>query len=89
MSAGRVSRTFLRDHRWSQARLSHHLEDDLPARARARLQRHLAACPDRRRGVLALRALVEQLRAQPVAMPERPIVRFRAAAAGDADADAP
>lgn len=46
------------DHDWSQRHLSHYLEGDLPARARRRLERHAADCPDCNRGIRAMKALL-------------------------------
>jgi hypothetical protein len=46
------------DHDWSQRHLSHYLEADLTARARRRLERHAAECPDCSRGIRAMKALL-------------------------------
>jgi anti-sigma factor RsiW len=46
------------DHDWSQGHLSHYVEGDLTARARRRLERHAAECPDCSRGIRAMKALV-------------------------------
>jgi anti-sigma factor RsiW len=46
------------DHDWSQRHLSHYLEGDLPARARRRLERHAAECPECNRGIRAMKALL-------------------------------
>jgi anti-sigma factor RsiW len=42
---------FRRDHRWTPPHMSPYLEVDLSARARARLERHTAECPECR-GIL-------------------------------------
>jgi anti-sigma factor RsiW len=42
---------FMRDHRWTPPQMSAYLDSDLPTRARARLERHTAECPECR-GVL-------------------------------------
>jgi anti-sigma factor RsiW len=42
---------FMRDHRWTPPHMSAYVDADLPAAARARLERHTAECPDCR-GVL-------------------------------------
>jgi anti-sigma factor RsiW len=36
---------FARDHRWTPGRLSAYLDGELGARSVARIERHLAACP--------------------------------------------
>lgn len=46
------------DHDWSQRRLSHYVDGDLAARARRRLERHAAECPECTRGVRAMKALL-------------------------------
>jgi anti-sigma factor RsiW len=46
------------DHDWSQGHLSHYVEGDLTARARRRLERHAAECPDCSRGIRAMKALL-------------------------------
>ena len=42
---------FARDHRWAPEHLSAYLDGELPPRARVRLERHAAECPECR-GVL-------------------------------------
>ncbi len=37
---------FRRDHRWTPKHVSPYLDDDLATGARARLQRHVAECPE-------------------------------------------
>lgn len=46
------------DHRFTQRHLSHYVEGDLSARARRRLERHAAECPDCSRGIRAMKALL-------------------------------
>jgi len=46
------------DHDWSQRHLSHYVEGDLTARARRRLERHAADCPDCSRGIRAMKSLL-------------------------------
>ena len=50
-----------REHRWSQAHLSHYVEGDLGPLARRRLDRHARDCVDCGRGIRAMRALVYAL----------------------------
>jgi anti-sigma factor RsiW len=49
---------FERDHRWAPGRMSGYLDGDLPARALARMERHLGECQDCRRLLAGLRAVV-------------------------------
>lgn len=37
---------FQRDHRWTPQQMSPYLDDELAIGARARLQRHVAECPE-------------------------------------------
>ena len=46
------------DHGWSQRHLSHYVERDLTSRARRRLERHAAECPDCGRAIRAMKALL-------------------------------
>jgi anti-sigma factor RsiW len=46
------------DHDWTQRHLSHYVEGDLAARARRRLERHAAECPDCGRAIRAMKALL-------------------------------
>lgn len=46
------------DHDFSQRHLSHYLDGDLSARARRRLERHAAECPDCSQGIRAMKALL-------------------------------
>lgn len=49
------------EHAWAQRHLSHYLEGDLRARARRRIERHAADCPECTRGIRALKALLRLL----------------------------
>ncbi|UTI64007.1 zf-HC2 domain-containing protein [Paraconexibacter antarcticus] len=49
------------DHAWSQLHLSHATEGDLSRRQRRRFDGHLARCPQCRRGLQSLEALVRAL----------------------------
>jgi anti-sigma factor RsiW len=49
------------DHEWSQLRLSQYVDGDLRTRARRRLERHAADCPDCSRGIRAIKALLRLL----------------------------
>jgi anti-sigma factor RsiW len=46
------------DHEWSQRHLSHYVEGDLRSRARRRLDKHAAECPECSRGIRAIKALL-------------------------------
>jgi anti-sigma factor RsiW len=46
------------EHGWAQRHLSHYVEGDLRARARRRLERHAAECPECSRGIRAIKALL-------------------------------
>jgi anti-sigma factor RsiW len=54
------TRSFTRtgDHEWVQRHVSHYLEGDLTARARRRLERHAAECPECSRGIRAMKGLL-------------------------------
>lgn len=49
---------FTRDHRWTPAHMSAYLDGELAASARARLDRHVAECPECRRVFRALRRML-------------------------------
>jgi anti-sigma factor RsiW len=56
---------FMRDHRWTPPHMSAYVDSDLPAPARARLDRHTAECSDCR-GVLGdLRRMLALLHSAP------------------------
>jgi anti-sigma factor RsiW len=60
---------FRRDHRWTPPHMSDYLDSDLSARARERLARHTAECPECR-GVLAdLRKMLDLLQSAPAPEP--------------------
>jgi anti-sigma factor RsiW len=46
------------DHDWTQRHVSHYVESDLAARARRRLERHAAECPECGRAVRAMKTLL-------------------------------
>jgi anti-sigma factor RsiW len=46
------------EHDWTQRHVSHYVDSDLAARARRRLERHAAGCPECGRAVRAMKALV-------------------------------
>jgi anti-sigma factor RsiW len=54
--------SFMRDHRFTQKRLSAYLDEELPAPAHARVHRHVGLCPECRRVLEALRRTVRGLR---------------------------
>ena len=56
---------FERDHQWAPEHMSGYLDGDLAARARARMERHLAECADCRRLLAGLRAVVGGLHRLP------------------------
>lgn len=56
---------FRLDHRWTPPHMSAYLDSEIRARARARLERHIAECPECR-GILAdLRRMLALLHATP------------------------
>jgi anti-sigma factor RsiW len=56
-----AKRRFMRDHRWTQERLSDYLEDDLREPQRERVERHLHWCPECRRVLETLRRTLNEL----------------------------
>lgn len=50
-----------RDHRWAQSRLSAYLEGDLSPRQHRRLHAHEGICPECRRAIQTLGALLRKL----------------------------
>jgi anti-sigma factor RsiW len=56
---------FDRDHQWAPGRMSGYLDGDLDARARARMEHHLAECQDCRRLLAGLRAVLAGLHRLP------------------------
>jgi anti-sigma factor RsiW len=62
MSAALHRVRFWSDHRWAQARMSDHLDQDLRYARRRRMERHVDECEDCRRLLADLRAMVALLR---------------------------
>jgi len=56
---------FRRDHRWVPGQMSSYLDDELPSRARARLERHTAECPECRGVLHSLRRMLRRLQGVP------------------------
>ena len=56
---------FARDHRWTPRHLSAYLDGDLAVRARARLDRHVAECPECRGALHSLHRMLVRLERQP------------------------
>ena len=77
-----MSIRFALDHRWSPPRMSDYVDGELDARRAARLERHVADCPECRELLRGLTAIVGALgdvrydAAEPVA--ERTLDGFRA-----------
>lgn len=62
MNGGPVRRRlFMREHRWTQPRLSRYLDGELDARELRRLERHTGMCPECRRALAMLRRTVREL----------------------------
>ena len=56
-----------RDHRWASGQMSAYLDHELPAAARARMERHVGDCPRCRQLLASLRRLVDGLHRLPAA----------------------
>lgn len=59
----------MRDHRWTGAHMSEHLDGELSERERERLERHTGLCPECGRMLRTLQRTLSELmglRAQPV-----------------------
>jgi anti-sigma factor RsiW len=56
---------FRRDHRWTLKHMSAYLDEDLVARGRVRLQRHLDECPECRGVLRSLERMLVRLRRAP------------------------
>jgi anti-sigma factor RsiW len=56
---------FTRDHRWAPGHMSEYLDDELPSRARTRMEHHLAECPECRGVLVSLGRLLGLLQALP------------------------
>src|ERR1700730_3880503 len=66
------------DHDWSQRHLSHYVERDLTSRARRRLERHAAECPDCGRAIRAMKALLRLIaRVDPPGTIHTPVTLFK------------
>ena len=52
---------FARDHRWTPKRLSPYVDGELSRRARARLDRHVADCPECGGALHSLRRMLVRL----------------------------
>jgi anti-sigma factor RsiW len=65
-----ATRRFMREHRWTDARLSEYLDGELGEHQRARLEEHVRWCPECRRVLESLRRTVEGLMRLRVAAPE-------------------
>jgi anti-sigma factor RsiW len=55
-------RRFMRDHRWTHARLSEYLDQDLSVADRTRVEAHVGICPQCRRVLATLRRTIQELR---------------------------
>ena len=55
-------RRFMREHRWTDARLSAYLDRELSKRERHRLEAHAGICPECRRMLATLRRMLAGLR---------------------------
>ena len=77
------------DHEWVQEHLSHYIEGDLRRRARRRLERHAVDCPDCRRGIRAMKALLRLVTGldgrDEIRTPDRMFDRVRAEARTHSD----
>jgi anti-sigma factor RsiW len=65
-----AKRRFMRDHRWTNERLSDYVDGDLRAPERERVEKHVHWCPECRRVLETLRRTVKalmELRATPSA----------------------
>jgi anti-sigma factor RsiW len=65
-----AKRRFVRDHRWSSARLTDDIDGELPPAEHARVEEHVHWCPDCRRLLESLRRTVKALVGLRVAVPE-------------------
>lgn len=54
-------RRFMREHRWTHARLNDYLDDDLSIQELRRVEEHLSLCPECRRIMRTLRRTLEEL----------------------------
>ena len=70
---------FRLDHRWAPDHMSAHLDGELPAPERGRMERHLGECVECRGVFAGLTAVVQALRQLPAAQPARRPAQFAAA----------
>ena len=61
MMARMLSPWFMRDHRWTRRHMSGYLDDELDARGRGRVERHVHRCPSCRKLLATLRKTLEGL----------------------------
>jgi anti-sigma factor RsiW len=62
---------FTRDHRWAPGRMSAYLDGELGSRARDRLERHCAECPECRGVLHGLQRMLALLHGLPPASARR------------------
>jgi anti-sigma factor RsiW len=62
-------RRFMREHGWTQARLSDYLDDELSTDERRRVESHVDLCPECRRVLRTLRRTLEGLMSLKVTPP--------------------
>jgi anti-sigma factor RsiW len=55
-------RRYMREHRWTHARLSEYLDEELVAEQAARVEEHVSICPHCRRVLATLRRTLDGLR---------------------------
>lgn len=60
---------FRRDHRWAPAHMSAYLDNELLSRAKARMERHTAECPECRGVLHSLRRMLGVLERAPQPSP--------------------
>ncbi len=64
MNGGPIRRfTFMREHRWTHARLSQYLDDELSPSERRRLEQHTGICPQCKRVLATLQRTLQALTA--------------------------
>jgi anti-sigma factor RsiW len=63
MMARMLSPWFMRDHRWTRRHMSEYLDDELDARSRQRVERHVHRCPTCHKLLATLRKTLEGLQA--------------------------
>jgi predicted anti-sigma-YlaC factor YlaD len=55
-------RRFMREHRWTHARLSEYLDQDMGVADRTRVEAHVGICSQCRRVLATLRRTIQELR---------------------------